>query len=234
MPGADLVNIAGGAATAASSTWNQGPCANETCISERVVDVKFDPSGSTRWASLPQKPCPAKQSEWIDVDWSQVQTASEGSLPISQVALNYYQGNKPGFKAPASNLFLFVHHNDTTTIPVDVQPLTDADDEDLFYYYSLMPPVKAAKLRFRFTDLVEDPEFGCFVSVDEIKVFTSLSSESAPASEVNGLSIGLIVVLVLFVAVGIPAGVFLYLRQRQLARRMGTKILGTDGESESR
>ncbi|KAJ3031902.1 UNVERIFIED_CONTAM: hypothetical protein HDU68_010861 [Siphonaria sp. JEL0065] len=231
---ADLVNIAGGSATQASSTWNAGPCANSTCASEKVTDVKFDPTGATRWSSLPLKPCPNKQREWLDVDWSGVQHASHGSLPISQIALNYYNGNLPGFQAPATNLFVYEKSNDTTPIPINVVPTTDANDDDLFYYYTLIPPIKAAKLRFQFSSLVTDPEFGCYVSVDEVKVFTSLSSESAPASDVNGLSIGLIAVLVLFVAVGVPAGVFLYLRQRQLARRMGVKIPGTDGEGESR
>ncbi|KAI9335080.1 hypothetical protein BDR26DRAFT_866163 [Obelidium mucronatum] len=231
---ADLVNIAGGSATAASSTWNEGPCANHTCDPEKVTDVKFDPTGATRWSSIPIKPCPAKQREWLDVDWSGVQHSSHGSLPISQIALNYFNGHLPGFQAPATNLFVYEKANDTTPIPVNVIPTTDLDDDDMFFYYTLVPPIKAAKLRFQFSNLVTDENYGCFVSVDEVKVFTSLSSESAPSSEVNSLSIGLIAVLVLFIAVGIPAGVFLYLRQRQLARRMGTKILGTDGEDESR
>ncbi|KAJ3074118.1 hypothetical protein HDU98_012056 [Podochytrium sp. JEL0797] len=231
----DLVNIAGGSDTAASSTWNAGPCANSTCTPEHVVDVKFDPSGATRWSSVPQNPCPAGHKEWLDVDWAAVQHSSGGSLPISQIALNYFNGNDPGFKPPATNLFLFKTSNDTVGTPVTVVPIANTDEgDDMFFYYSMNPPQKAAKLRFQFSNLVSDPALGCYVSVDEVKVFTSLSSESAPTSDVNTLSIWLIAVLVLFVAVGIPAGVFLYLRQKQLAKRMGTRILGTDGENESR
>ncbi|KAJ3294145.1 hypothetical protein HDU79_011405 [Rhizoclosmatium sp. JEL0117] len=183
---------------------------------------------------MPQKSCPAGYTEWLEVDWSQRQHSSNGSLPISRIGIEYYDGSLSGFKPPTANLFLYEKASDANAMPISVTPMLIKGDDQKVYYYSMVPPRRAAKIRFQFTDLVSDSKNECYVAVQEVKVFTSLSSESAPTGDMNSLSISLIVILCILLAIGIPAGAFLYLRQRQLAKRLGFKIIGTDGEMDSR
>ncbi|KAJ1567253.1 hypothetical protein HK405_006597 [Cladochytrium tenue] len=82
----------------------------------------------------------------------------------------------------------------------------------------------ASFVRFTFTGLHALNGTNCYVDVDEIKAFTNV--ESGRFSSVPPVFVFL-GVLVIAVLVGV--GAVLFMRQRQLAERMGVRIVGTDG-----
>ncbi|KAI9362037.1 hypothetical protein DFJ73DRAFT_9538 [Zopfochytrium polystomum] len=218
------VNIAGGSDVSASSTCTaalqcpfagaHGYCDGTNCSPSKVVDVEIDPHGHTMWLSLP-KACgdkPDALSEFILVNWTKAQ---EGAVPISSVAIHFGP-----VKPLNTKVILFNGDGDTYGIEATNPPTPSTDGEE----YVLDEPLPATHVKFEFTGLNKGNESLCYVVVDEIKAFTVFETR-----RFTSLSPGFLFILVLTVAVLGGLGVVLFMRQRQLAERMGVKIVGTDG-----
>jgi hypothetical protein len=137
-------------------------------------------------------------------------------------------------------------------INVEVQPVKDNEG---FMRFIFPAPINAAKLTLTFTNLIAE-HGSCYVSVDEVKAFTgkiitfflwsnlhlytSLKKSKPVEITMNDIAITgsyiiaaippwAIALIVFTVLVLIGGGVLLFLRQRELAHRMGVRVPLTDG-----
>ncbi|KAJ3159700.1 hypothetical protein HK101_001015 [Irineochytrium annulatum] len=167
-------DIATGSRVVASSTYNVGPCSNNSCAATNVIlaDPNVDAPNPLQWISQPGS-CDASRNETMSFDWS----AKYQTQLLSEVRFRYGD-------LAASSVGLILY----SEVPMNIPNPTAVTYEDTAQWivFVFNTPVTASGMQLMWTGLgSKDGGSTCYVAVSDVQAWTGPSPDGIPNPNAN-------------------------------------------------